>query len=291
MKKPVLLKNIDIQFISLVPNGANRRQIIAKSKSQHKVVRQIAISKQNVPKQMVYGIVCTPDEVDTQGEYTTIAEIEKAQQRFMRNLSLRNIDVDHSYVKAEAYVAESWLIRKGDPMFPNERVGAWAVGIKVEGPKLWEKVRKGKIKALSMGGIADKVITKQDERRNNMDAETFAKFQEALTALFTEFGIIEKPEGNAEGTDGAEGAEDNEDASMNKASTDAIIKAVTGIVKPLKEAVEKAGKTTSSMEARLKKLEGKSAGSIQDNQPVDKSGTSKTRRDLGAEIAKSLGVK
>ena len=156
----VLLRNIDVQYISLVKKGANKRTIIYKSADDSPHSWEIPIRKFDEEKGIVYGIVYAPDDVDTQGEYTTAEEIEKAAYRFMRNLNLHNVDKQHSFSPEGAYVAESWIVRKGDPLFPNEKEGAWAVGIKLEDEELRDQVKKGELKALSMAGKADKLFEK-----------------------------------------------------------------------------------------------------------------------------------
>ena len=160
------LKNMQISFISLVRKGANNRTIIWKSAEDPPESKPVPIAKIDDEKRMVYGVVYSPDEKDTQGDWTTAAEIEKAAYDFMRNLSLHNVDKSHSWTPEGAYVAESWIIRKGDGLFQDEKPGSWAVGIRIEKPELWQEVKKGDIAALSMGGSGereDREIQKSDK--------------------------------------------------------------------------------------------------------------------------------
>ena len=151
------LTDISVDFISLVRKGANKKEVIFKSADAgEQELKTVNIAKTDEEKRIVYGIVYAPDEVDTQGDFAEAADIEKAAYDFMAQLNGRNIDKGHSYVPENAFVAESWLIRKGDPLFPDEPEGAWAVGIKVEDDALWEEVKKGEISGLSMGGTAIK---------------------------------------------------------------------------------------------------------------------------------------
>jgi len=159
-----LLKDVEILFISLVDQAANKRTIVWKSKNEHSptLEREIPIIKVDEEKHIVYGIVYAPEDVDTQGDMMTADEIEKMAYRFMKARRTTNVDEQHDYDPDEGYVAESWLIRAGDPLFPNEKEGAWAVGIKVENEETWEKVKKGEITGLSMGGYG-KAIELEDD--------------------------------------------------------------------------------------------------------------------------------
>jgi hypothetical protein len=79
----------------------------------------------------------------------------------MRNLRLHQVDKDHSFNPEAAFVAESWLIKSPDPLFPDEREGAWAVAIRVEDDALWDAVKAGKYKALSLAGYCERINAKK----------------------------------------------------------------------------------------------------------------------------------
>jgi hypothetical protein len=53
-----------------------------------------------------------------------------------------------------AYVAESWLTRADDPLFPNEPAGSWAVGIQIGDTDTWKDLKSGAIAGISLAGIA-----------------------------------------------------------------------------------------------------------------------------------------
>ena len=108
-------------------------------------------------KRVVYGIVYGPGQVDSQGEYAERGEIEKAAYGFMKGLRLLNVDAQHDFDPRAAFVAESWLTKGADPLFPDEPEGSWAVGIRVEDEALWASVKKGELAGLSMAGYAAKV--------------------------------------------------------------------------------------------------------------------------------------
>lgn len=172
-----LLTNMDVHFISLVPAGANQRQFLAKSATEGAVVveREVSILKADTVRKMVYGIVYAPNEVDTQGDAMTAEEIEKAAYGFMKANRSGQVDSDHSMVAGDGAVVESWLIRKGDVLFPEETEGAWAVGIKVTDEATWERVAKGELAGLSMAGLATPQEVPGAEAAVEKDAEGLAQ--------------------------------------------------------------------------------------------------------------------
>lgn len=157
------LKDIDVTFISLVRKGANKKTIIFKSDDgTPEDLIDMVIKKFDVEKGIVYGIVYSPDEVDTQGDYAKAADIEIASQNFMRNLSIHNVDKQHSFKKEDAFVVETWIVEKGnDKIFSKEATGSWAVGIKLESDALKKEAKDGTLTGLSMAGTATRVTETQ----------------------------------------------------------------------------------------------------------------------------------
>ena len=250
---PTKLSNIKIKFISLVKAGANRKHIIWKSADKAPHLTEIPITKTDDEKRMVYGVVYSPGEVDTDGEYATASEIEKASHRFMKGLNALNIDKDHSFKSEQAFVAENWIIKKGDPVFPAEPDGAWAVGIKIEDDTLWKSVKDGEVKALSMAGTADKTEDFMNKIlkifRNGDQKMEKTEVENIINAAIEK---LEKP--------------------MTKEELATVVKAaVDTIVKPISERVEK--------------LEKASPGTKQDDDPIKKNAD---LEKLGAEIAKMV---
>jgi len=156
---PNKLINLEVQFISLVEAGANQKQIIWKSQDNREQTwwREVPIRKTVEEKKIVYGIVYAPDEVDSQGDYATAEVIEQAAYNFMKSLRLWQVDKDHNFEPEAAFVAESWLIRPPDSLFPEEKAGAWAVAIKIEDEDLWARIKGGAYRALSLAGYAERV--------------------------------------------------------------------------------------------------------------------------------------
>ena len=195
---PKKLTDISITHISLVKAGANGKQIIYKSANDPgDYENSIDIKKTDNEKGVVYGIVYAPDQVDSQGDFTDADEIEKAAYSFMKSLNARNVDVEHSFNTEDAFVAESWIVKSGDPVFADEPEGSWAVAIKLESEELKALAKSGDISGLSMAGAAHKEAVEKAEGDN---AKAFSKFFEsfadAVSDIWFDFGgMIKKSKG------------------------------------------------------------------------------------------------
>jgi hypothetical protein len=164
MPKVNKLTDIDITHISLVKEGANQKTFIYKSStSDGGYEHTIQIRKSDAEKGVVYGIVYAPDEVDSQGDFADAAAIEKAAYGFMKARNTNNVDKDHSFQNEDAYVAESWIVKAGDPIFPQEPEGSWAVAIKLESEELKKAAKAGELSGLSMAGKAMRESVEKQE--------------------------------------------------------------------------------------------------------------------------------
>jgi hypothetical protein len=183
------LKKFRVDFISLVGKPANRKSLILKDKNS----QIFEILKTDDEKRRAYGIVYAPNEVDSQGDYADASAIWDAQAEFMKNLKNQQVDENHDFVPTDAYVAESWIVRKNDEFFP-ENPGAWAVGIQIESSSVWEKLKKGELTGLSMAGFAEKtapakktffgrIFNKNLTGENEMDEKIIKSIEDRLKGL------------------------------------------------------------------------------------------------------------
>ncbi len=151
------LHDIEVAVISLVNKGANKKRIIFKSQDlpdEPTLNRNIEIRKTVEDERMVYGIVYAPDEIDTDGHTASAEEIKKASENFMKAGRTTSIDKQHNYATDEGFVSENWITKEGDRQFPDDPVGSWAVGIKVEKDETWDAVKSGEITGISLAGMA-----------------------------------------------------------------------------------------------------------------------------------------
>lgn len=145
------LVDLSVQFISLVKRPANGRGVVLKCAAGAHAVRLI---KADGRLHRLYGIVYAPDAVDAHGDWTDAETIRRAADLWMQEGRARYVDREHEFEPVAAFVAESWLVRAGDPLFPAEREGAWAVGIQIEDADLWDAIEAGEVEGLSLAGTA-----------------------------------------------------------------------------------------------------------------------------------------
>jgi hypothetical protein len=187
-KKKRFLKSVDVTFISLVDKGANQKTIIYKQANKpanapaDNYQKTISIKKTDEEQHLVYGIVYSPDEVDTEGDFTNADVIKEMAHNFMKNLKITNVDKQHDFQADEGAVVESWLIKANDPTFPNDPEGSWAVAIKVVKEDTWTKIKSGEITGLSMAGIA-KVEDYEETESDSLFAKMEKRFGDFLSSL------------------------------------------------------------------------------------------------------------
>ena len=145
------ITDLTVNFISLVKRPATGKSLTLKGDQSARVFE---IKKTDDERMVAYGIVYAPDQEDLQGDQADAATIRRAAYRFMHEAKTQQVDTEHNFQEVEAYVAESWLVRKGDPLFPDEPEDAWAVGIQITSPDLWKKLKSDEFTGLSLAGIA-----------------------------------------------------------------------------------------------------------------------------------------
>lgn len=178
------LKKVDANFISLVGKGANNKIIIFKSAQNNgglQYEKQFEIRKVVDDQRMVYGIVYSPDEIDLQGDTASAEVIKDMAYDFMKNARTNNVDQQHNFIGGEGFVAESWLTKTGDNVFPFEKEGSWAVGIKVEKEETWQLVKSGEITGLSLAGLA----AVDEVTKSNINGQTSNNFLEKIKKYFS----------------------------------------------------------------------------------------------------------
>jgi hypothetical protein len=102
-------------------------------------------------KQIVYGVVLEPDQVDSQGDIVSPQEIEKAAHTYLADS--RRSDVQHNEMAAGVDVVESY-VAPCDLEVAGQRVqkGAWVIAHKIHDSELWGRICKGELTGYSIGG-------------------------------------------------------------------------------------------------------------------------------------------
>lgn len=150
------ITDLTVEFISIVDRPATGKVFTAKSRDGRPLTGlPFALTKSDDEMQVLYGIVYPADTVDAHGHWANAATIRKAMERFMRASQTGNIDRQHNFSRQDAYTCECWVVRKGDPLFPDEPVGSWAVGVKVLDPDLWRACKAGDYTGFSLAGFGE----------------------------------------------------------------------------------------------------------------------------------------
>lgn len=131
------------------------QQRIAKAAAGRQIDIRVPIWKDDA-KQIVYGVVLVPDQVDSQGDVISKGEIEKAAHDFMERS--RQHDVQHSDQVIGAAPVESFIAPVDFEMGGQKVLrGSWVMATHVTDPATWKRVKKGDgIDGYSIGGTGDR---------------------------------------------------------------------------------------------------------------------------------------
>lgn len=128
------------------------------------------IAKVNDEERMVYGFASVAKDgdktlVDRQGDMISEVELVKMAHRFIKGA--RHGKVMHAG-KPMAEIVESVVLRPEVAKalgLENFTKTAWVIGMKVHDDATWERVKKGELKAFSIGGKGKRVEVNKDGRR------------------------------------------------------------------------------------------------------------------------------
>jgi len=119
----------------------------------------VEIFEKSEEKQLIYGAVYSPDQVDAQDDSMNDEEIEKMAHFYLEK-HLKNIlpanDLRHTQDLPLEKVCpvESYIAPVDIPVNENRVIikGSWIMVSKVFDPTIWQEVKKGNINAYSMKG-------------------------------------------------------------------------------------------------------------------------------------------
>lgn len=148
------IKDAHISFVSLVGKAANRHSfaIVKADDGRASFSTFGPIVKVDADTHYVTGVVYEPETDDTQGDFMTAEEIQKAAYWYMENG--QNVDIQHSFQPfSGATTVESW-VTKSDQKIGDQDIkkGTWMMTMKISDPDVFEAVQKGDITGFSMGG-------------------------------------------------------------------------------------------------------------------------------------------
>lgn len=117
---------------------------------------RVPIFKMNSAKQIVYGVVLSPNESDLQDDMMTAEDIEKTAHGYLEKS--RAVGSGHDK-EIHAFPVESYIAPQDmewtDSQYGPQKVskGAWVLGVKIVDPKEWRKVVNGDYTGFSVGGF------------------------------------------------------------------------------------------------------------------------------------------
>ncbi len=183
------LRNIDVDYVSLlfdVVKPANQKGAVIKSADGKMHEHVLSTTKVKSDKQgRLYVTVMEPDVVDSQGDFYTKDEVQKACDNFSRKGLVEKNDVNHNNQPVkDCRITESYILKAADPEhFPDTKVGAWVQVLKFDdlNSDLWKKVEKGQFNGVSIYGRAD------DHGDTNPQLERLAQKVDSLKEMLKGF--------------------------------------------------------------------------------------------------------
>jgi len=114
------------------------------------VTKKIRFFKENKKKQIVYGVVLEPDQVDLQGEYVNAEDIENAAHDYF--IESRKTKLSHTK-PVNAKAVESYIVpvsfKFNDQLIKE---GSWIVAMKIYDKEVWNQIENDHIVGFSIGG-------------------------------------------------------------------------------------------------------------------------------------------
>lgn len=300
------ITGFSVEWISLVGAPANGKKIILKSQNAKPDTAarkewNFPIVKSDAEKRIVYGLVAVPGEVDTDGDIYTALAVEKSMEQFMNYGYTQYIDREHDYNKRDAYVRESWLVKEGDPLFPE--VGAWAVGIKVCSEDLWEIVKSGAVNGLSLAGWAyettdpeaygelskEGTLIKAGKTLSAATKNALTAAHDALNAAIEGIkGLIESSEEKSQKKEEIEDMTKEEMQELMKAAMDEAVAPIKADIENLKKSIapQSEVKTGEPGETEVTKAARETAAAItkEDVAEIVKSAVTESVKPLQEEV-------
>jgi len=113
----------------------------------------LKVTKDDAPKlrQIVFAEVYCPNVPDSENDFMDEDGVMDMAHNFMRQLRLKNCDVQHDNVCVDgACIVESFIARKGDPDFIP---GSWVIGMHVPDIRVWRKIEQHEINGFSLEAL------------------------------------------------------------------------------------------------------------------------------------------
>lgn len=141
--------------------------LLPKSHPKHSQEKMSSLFFASEDQQIIIGPAMIPeieivrkDEDTGEPYYVKFSKdvIQRIAEKFMKELRNRDTNIQHdANTDAQTYVMESWIVesendKANDVYGFNVPVGTWMTKMRVTDPKVWQMVKSGKLKGLSIEG-------------------------------------------------------------------------------------------------------------------------------------------
>lgn len=116
------------------------------------------IIKVDEEQRMVYGVVMEPDTIDTQGDFATAEEIEKAAHDYLETKQKlgfmhRLFNFGNNLRIMESFISQVDFVYNGETV----KKGSWVMSVRILADDVWQKVKDGLITGFSIGGTGKRL--------------------------------------------------------------------------------------------------------------------------------------
>jgi hypothetical protein len=222
------LRNVEVELVSLLfdeMNPANQKGFVVKNASgrsfEHKINSTKFKSETMGTQGRLYVTLMEPNFPDSQGDYYTREEIQKACDHFAKHGLVGKCDVNHNMQPVPEFtVVENYILKTSDrEHFPDAKVGSWVQVLKCENLQsdLWQKIEKGEFNGVSIYGRADdyrsaeasltEIKNELNSLRKVAEHNKNSELQKGITAITEKITELEKNSGSATVTDAVKSIE------------------------------------------------------------------------------------
>ena len=242
------LRNVEVELVSLLfdeMNPANQQGFVVKNASgrsfEHKINSTKFKSETTGTQGRLYVTLMEPNIHDSQGDYYTREEIQKACDHFAKHGLVGKCDVNHNMQPVPEFtVVENYILKNSDrEHFPDAKVGSWVQVLKCENlqSELWQKIEKGEFNGVSIFGRADdyrsaeasltEIKNELNSLRKVAEHNNNSELQKGITAITEKITELEKNSSSATVTDAVKSIEKSlKDLSITMSK--AISKSIPG---------------------------------------------------------------
>ena len=222
------LRNVEVELVSLLfdeMNPANQKGFVVKNaygrSFEHKINSTKFKSETSGTLGRLYVTLMEPNIHDSQGDYYTREEIQKACDHFAKHGLVGKCDVNHNMQPVPEFtVVENYILKNSDrEHFPDAKVGSWVQVLKCENlqSELWQKIEKGEFNGVSIFGRADdyrsaeasltEIKNELNSLRKVAEHNNNSELQKGITAISEKITELEKNSNTVTVTDAVKSIE------------------------------------------------------------------------------------